>query len=205
MLDGRRATTHWGYIDLFRARYPKVDLQPEPLITEDGPICCSGGGMAWFDLALYLIERYAGHETAVATAKSYVIDMGRHSQKAYSALEGRRYHQDPLVLRAQDWLEGHYGEPLALQDLASTLNVSARTLMRRFRQATGSTALSYQQTLRIEAARRHLEGTSWSIAQITERIGYEDVSSFIRLFKRETGLSPGEYRERFNRRPGRVP
>jgi transcriptional regulator GlxA family with amidase domain len=199
LLNGRQATTHWGFVESFRERYPLVLLKPEQLITEDGPVLCSGGGMAWFDLTLYLIERYAGHEIALATAKSYVIDMGRGSQKAYSALQGRRYHKDAVILEAQDWLENHFRDAVSLQDLADRVSLSARTFKRRFRQATGDTAITYLQVLRVEAAKQMLETTRLAVEQITRQVGYEDVSSFTRLFRRQTGLSPCAYRSKFNR------
>jgi transcriptional regulator GlxA family with amidase domain len=199
LLNGKKATTHWGFVKQFRERYPQVDLQAEQMITSDGSIFCSGGGMAWFDMALYLIERYCGYDIARASAKSYVIDMGRGSQAAYSGLPGKRYHQDTRILALQDWLDVHFTETISIQDLANQANLTERTFKRRFKAATGDSPIHYLQHLRIEAAKKRLEVTQESVEQITHQVGYENVASFIRLFKRYTSMTPSAYRARFAR------
>jgi len=200
LLDHKKATTHWGFVDEFTRRYPAVDLQPEQLITSDGSIFCSGGGMAWFDMALFLIERYCGFDVAMASSKSHVIDMGRGHQAAYSSIPGKRYHQDAAILKLQDWLDEHYQENINIDRLAQKVSMTERTLKRRFKQATGDSPIHYLQGLRIDAAKKILEGSRNSIESITHQVGYGDVSSFIRLFKKHTQLSPNAYRARFARR-----
>ncbi len=111
LLDGRQATTHWGFSHQFRQRFPAVNLQPDKLVTVDGDVACAGGGMAWWDLGIYLVERYAGAQVARELAKAFVIDAGRTSQAPYSALQARRYHSDAAILKLQDWLDSHYSEP----------------------------------------------------------------------------------------------
>lgn len=197
LLDGREATTHWGFSEQFRQRYPQVNLHPEKLITVNEPIACAGGGMAWWDLGVYLVERYAGAQTARELAKAFVIDAGRTSQAPYSALQARRYHSDQAILRLQDWLDQHYSEPVTLQTLAALSGLTERSLIRRFKMATGDTPTSYLQVLRIESARQYLEQSRLSVDAVTRQIGYEDVSSFSRLFRKHTGLAPGAYRSRF--------
>lgn len=197
LLNGRQATTHWGFSQQFRERYPKVDLQPEKLITVDEPIACAGGGMAWWDLGIYLVERYAGAQTARELAKAFVIDAGRTSQAPYSVLQARRYHSDTAIIQLQEWLDQHYGQPLSLGTLAALGGLTERSLIRRFKAATGDTPTRYLQLLRIEAARQYLEQSRLSVEAITQRIGYEDVSSFSRLFSKQTGMAPGAYRSRF--------
>ena len=199
LLNNKKATTHWGFVKQFRERYPQVDLQAEQMITNDGAIFCSGGGMAWFDMALYLIERYCGYDIAKASSKSYVIDMGRGSQAAYSSLPGKRYHQDQRILALQDWLDLHFAEDISIQDLADQANLSERTLKRRFKAATGETPIQYIQHLRIEAAKKRLEASQTSVEGITHEVGYENIASFIRLFKRYTKMTPSAYRARFSR------
>lgn len=199
LLDGREATTHWGFSTAFRQRYPQVDLHPEKLVTVDGHIACAGGGMAWWDLGVHLVERHAGAQIARELAKAFVIDAGRNSQAPYSALQTKRYHSDPVILKLQSWLEEHYGEAVNLQSLAALSGLTTRSLIRRFKQATGDTPTSYLQAIRIEAAREHLENSRWSVEDVTRLVGYEDVSSFSRLFRKQTGLAPGTYRSRFGR------
>ncbi|EMP56123.1 AraC family transcriptional regulator [Marinobacter santoriniensis NKSG1] len=199
LLDGREATTHWGFSNQFRERYPRVQLHPEKLVTVDGPVACAGGGMAWWDLGVYLVERFAGPQVARELAKAFVIDAGRSSQAPYSALQAKRYHSDAIILALQDWLDDHFREALSLPALAGRAGLSERSLLRRFRQATGDTPNTYVQLLRVERARRQLESSGQSIDAITRDVGYEDISSFSRLFRKHTGLSPGAYRARFGR------
>lgn len=199
LLDGRQATTHWGFSNQFRQRFPDVDLHPDKLITVDGHIACAGGGMAWWDLGVYLVERYAGTKVARELAKAFVIDAGRTSQAPYGALQARRYHSDAAILKLQDWLEAHYTRPVTLQALAALAGLTERSLIRRFKAATGDTPTSYLQILRIESARQHLENSRVAVEEVTRLVGYEDVSSFSRLFRKHTGLAPGSYRARFGR------
>ncbi|ROU02144.1 GlxA family transcriptional regulator [Marinobacter sp. R17] len=199
LLDGRKATTHWGFSPLFRQRYPNVDCVPEQLVTVDGPIACAGGGTAWWDLGILLIERYAGAQVARELAKAFVVDAGRRSQAPYAALQTRRYHQDDTILALQDWLDGRFTHPLSMEDMAHQSGLSSRSLLRRFKAATGETPHRYLQLLRVESARHLLETTARSVEQITQAVGYEDVSSFSRLFKDSTGLSPNAYRSRLGR------
>lgn len=199
LLDGRKATTHWGFSDLFRQRYPQVECHPEQLVTVDGPIACAGGGTAWWDLGILLIERYAGAQVARELAKAFVIDAGRRSQAPYAALQTKRYHQDEAILALQDWLDQRYSHPLATDDLVRQSGLSSRSLLRRFKAATGETPQHYLQALRIEAAKSQLESSRLPVERITQAVGYEDVSSFSRLFRRQTGLTPSDYRARFGR------
>lgn len=199
ILDNKLATTHWGYADLFELRYPKVMLRPHQLITQDGTIYCSGGGMAWFDLALLLIERYCGHDVASNTAKAHVLDLSRGSQAAYAQLRSKKYHQDQDILRVQEWLENHYQHSISLEQLAQQASMSCRTLLRRFKAATEQTPFAYLQSIRVEAAKKKLETQNISLEAVTNAVGYEDLSSFTRLFKSITGLSPSQYRKKFIR------
>ncbi|QSP94640.1 helix-turn-helix domain-containing protein [Marinobacter salinisoli] len=199
LLDGKEATTHWGFSNQFRQRYPRVYCRPEKLVTVDGRVACAGGGMAWWDLGIYLVERYAGQEVSRQLAKAFVIDAGRTSQAPYSALQTKRYHNDPTILNLQIWLDTNYARPISLKDLSEQSGLSERSLFRRFRTATGDTPTTYLQLLRIEHVRQQLESSRQPIEDIIHAAGYEDVSSFSRLFKKHTGMAPGAYRARFAR------
>lgn len=198
ILDGKQATTHWGYAELFGKRYPQVELTPQKLITHQDAIYCSGGGMAWFDLALLLIERYCGHDIAANTAKAHVMDMARGTQAPYAQVRTKKYHQDQDILQIQEWMENNFAQAINLENVASDFNLSSRTFIRRFKHATDQTPLSYLQTLRIEAAKKLLETKNIAMEQIVTQVGYEDLSSFTRLFKSRTGLSPSQYKKKFN-------
>lgn len=200
ILNGKLATTHWGFQQLFTAHFPLVKLNADQLITRDQHVYCAGGGLAWFDLGLHLIERFYGFETAIQSAKSFVIDYRRDSQLSYSLMKIGKPHHDVLVQKAQDWMEQHYQQQFNLDALASYLNVTVRTLIRRFKAALDVPPNQYLQSIRIEAARKRLEETEQALEVIMHEVGYSDPSSFRRLFHKKTGLNPIEYRRRFSRR-----
>lgn len=200
ILNHRVATTHWGFKDLFEQRYPNILLNVDQLITRDEHIYCAGGGLAWFDVGLHLIERFYGFEIAIQTAKSFVIDYRRDSQLSYSLMRIAKPHQDELVQKVQKWLELHFHEQFSIEDLAQQFNVTLRTLIRHFNSALNLPPNRYLQAIRIEAAQKRLEETEHSIDVIMQAVGYQDPSSFRRLFRKKTGLTPLEYRRRFSRR-----
>jgi len=199
LLDGKTATTHWGSADEFRKRYPQIDLKPERLITDEGDLYCSGGMNAGTDLSLYLIEKYCGHEVGLQSSKSLISDIGRTSQAPYAIFHYQRDHGDEPVLKVQQWIENNFDRNFDYDELAGDHGMSRRTLERRFKTATGDTPLIYQQRVRVEAAKRMLEGDDLSFDEITWRVGYEDSSAFRKIFSRQTGLRPREYRMKFQR------
>ena len=200
ILDGKTAPPHWGFSELFARRYPQVDLKADQLITRDDNIYCAGGGLAWFDLGLHMIERSFGFETAIQTAKAFVIDYRRDSQLSYSLMRLAKPHKDDLVKQVQAWLEEHYAEGFTVDELAERFSVSKRTLIRRFNAALDMPPNTYVQSIRIEAAQKLLEETERTVDVVMNDVGYEDASSFRRLFRKKTGLTPTEYRRRFSRR-----
>jgi transcriptional regulator GlxA family with amidase domain len=198
LLNGKTATTHWGYEALFRQKYPDVKLKADQLITHDDNILCDGGGLAWFDLGLYMIELFCDHDTAVGTAKAFVIDTGRTTQLSYSPLISKKYHNDRTIRSIQDWMEANYVSTMvSIKDISQNFGLSNRSLIRRFKNAAGVTPSNYLQEIRLDAASKYLVQSNKTIDEITHAIGYSDISSFTKLFKRKTGLSPSSYRARF--------
>jgi transcriptional regulator GlxA family with amidase domain len=197
LLDNKQATTLWSVAELFRERYPEVDLRPDQLLTVDGNTICDAGGSAWFDLGLHLVELFCGHRTAMDTAKYFMVDMERSGQLSFSPLESMKYHGDKSVLAIQDWLEANYPQPISIDKLGKQFGLSNRSLLRRFKLATGLSPLNYLQDIRMDMACRLLVQSNKSVEEVTHRVGYEDVSSFIRLFKRRTGFTPNNYRARY--------
>ena len=200
LLDGKRATTHWGYKDLFMSRYPQIKLQTDKLVTVDNNMYCAGGGLAWFDLGIYIIEQELGYDFALQTAKAFVIDYRRDSQLSYGLSRMAIRHNDELIANIQYYLEDHYSQTQALDMIASKFNISKRTLIRRFKAALNITPYAYLQKIRIEVAQKLLAETPFSLEKVVQRTGYEDMSSFRRLFKQQTGLTLSEYRRRFAKR-----
>jgi transcriptional regulator GlxA family with amidase domain len=199
LLDGKTATTHWGFADQFRRRYPRIELKAERLITDEGDLFCSGGYNAGTDLSLYLVEKYCGHEIALQSSKSIVADIGRTTQAPYTIFEFQKDHHDKRILSVQQWIEDHFAQNFNYSQLARKCAMSRRTFERRFKTATGDTPLIYQQRIRVEAAKRRLENGDQSFDEITYAVGYADSSSFRKVFLKQTGLRPSEYRKKFKR------
>ena len=194
VLDGREATISWWLADWFRSHYSAVKLQPHAILVETANILTSGAASAHYNLALRLIERFAGKDLALQCARLTLIDIQRSSQAPYASYQQYTGHGDALVARSQQWLQENLTRPFHLNEIAAALSTSERTLIRRFRLALGDTPLHYLQHLRLHAARRLLETTSMGLKQIVTEVGYSDESTFRRLFKRELCCSPNEYR-----------
>lgn len=200
LLDGRRATTHWGVADTFRARYPDVEWRTDLLITEDSGLYCGGGVNAATDLSLYLVERLCGHRVAVECSRALLLDMPRINQSGYAILPLARPHDDAKVRMVEDHLSANFRRDLCVEDLAELAGMSRRNFARRFKEATGHLPGRYLQMLRVEAARRLLEDGAASIQRVAAAVGYEDVAFFRGIFKRYSGMTPSAYRERFRLR-----
>ena len=201
LLDGGVATTHWAQAKAFAKRYPDVDLRVAEILTEQNHILCSGAVTTALNLALRIVEKFAGTDVAASTARMMLIDTNRVSQQAYASAPDASPHADALVARAQRWMEKSLRQGFSLAELARHLSVSERTLNRRFKLATGQAPLQYLQSLRVAVAKRLLEGRAARVEAVAARVGYHDLSTFRRLFRRETGLSPRDYQRRFARHP----
>ncbi|MGE0665483.1 MAG: GlxA family transcriptional regulator [Sphingomonadales bacterium] len=200
LLRGREATSHWGYADLFRSRFPDVAFQAAPsLVFGDsaGRLVTAGGTTSWHDLALHIISRHCGAGEALRIAKVYLLKLHGEGQLPYTNLARRQPHADAAVRRAEDWLAVHFRQSRAVAAVVEASDTPERTLKRRFRAATGSALIEYVQNLRIEEAKRLLESGNLPAEDIAEEVGYENHAFFRRLFRRCTGLTPGEYRRMF--------
>lgn len=197
ILDGKRATTHWGMAALFKEKWPKVKWQTDLLITEDQGVFCGGGVYAAIDLGLYLVERFASREVAVQTAKALLLNMPRPTQAGFGILPLGADHADPAIHEAEAWISDHFSEDFRLEDLASNLAMSPRNFIRRFKAATGETPLNYLQKTRVAAAKRLLEEDFRTVQEITYAVGYDDPAFFRTVFRRHTGFSPKQYRTNF--------
>ena len=197
LLDGKRATTHWGLADRFREKYPLVKWMPELMVTEDRGFYCGGGVNASLDLAIYLVERFCGHEVAMQTSKALLIEMPRAWQAGFAIVPLKTDHADDVISKAQDWIHKNFARTFALEDPAERVGMSVRNFVRRFKQATGDSPLIYLQKLRVAAAKRMLESNHRSMQEISFAVGYQDVAFFRSLFQRHTGISPSEYGKRF--------
>jgi transcriptional regulator GlxA family with amidase domain len=204
LLDGCEATSHWGYEDLFRRRYPRVRFRAEPNLAfadPGGRIVTAGGTTSWHDLALYVIARHASPEEATRIAQVYLMKWHGEGQLPYAALARRQPHADAVVRRCEEFLAAHFREDRAVERAVAFAGIPERTLKRRFRAATGSSLIERVQDLRVEHAKRLLESGELPVDEISAAAGYEDASFFRRLFRRRTGVLPSQYRRMFQPLP----
>jgi transcriptional regulator GlxA family with amidase domain len=201
LLEGREASGHWAFGEMFREYYPDVRYRPERILSfagEGDRLIMAGGMSSWQDLVLYLITRFLGVEHAVQASKIYVISDHTEGQLPYAALSRRVCSDDPNIRRCQDWLSDHYAEASAVIRMQELSGLPRRTFSRRFRGATGYAPLEYVQALRIEEAKQMLEEGCLSIDEVSETVGYRDERAFRRVFRKRVGISPSAYRKRFN-------
>lgn len=197
LLNGKVATTHWRSADLFKRLFPSIRLDCDRMLIDNGDVVCSGGSMSYIDLALHLIDKNIGKDIASDCAKLLVFDPVRQKQSPYVTFQAQKSHDDQAILKAQEWIESHFSQDILIDDLAAVVGLGARTFKRRFKQATNETPINYLQRIRVEHAKVRLEKTTEPINQIIWTIGYEDVSSFRQLFKRFTGVTPKDYRQKY--------
>ncbi len=200
LLDGKLATTHVDASRAFASAFPLVDLRPDKTVTQDGRLFSSGGATSTFHLLLYLVELHCGREMAVKAAKVFAIDMDRHNQSYFSTFQPSRSHSDDLVATAQQKIETSYHDTGTIEEMIKDIPSSRRNIVRRFKQVTGVTPIEYLQLTRIEAAKKLLEQTSQQMTEIIYNSGYNDPKAFRKVFRRTVGMTPTEYREKFQTR-----
>ncbi len=200
LLNGKRCSTHWAYLEEFRQRYPDVEVVTDgAIITEVGNIYSSGGASSLWNLVLYLVEKFSDRETAVLISKNFALDIDRTSQAVFSMFKGQKTHTDKDIIHVQDFIEKNYSDKLTIDALASSVNTGRRTFERRFSQATNNTPFEYIQRVRVEAAKRFFEVSRKNVSEVMFDVGYTDTKAFRDTFKKITGLTPIEYRNKYAR------
>lgn len=199
LLDGRRCSTHWAYINEFKERYPNVEVEDGAIITEHDHIYSSGGASSLWNLILYLVEKFSDRETAVLISKYFALDISRDNQSQFAIFRGQRNHGDTDIQRVQDYIEKNYEEKITIEDLANFSNIGRRTFERRFKEATNNTPMEYIQRVRIEAAKKFFEVSRKNVSEVMYGVGYTDTKAFREVFRKVTGLTPIEYRNKFAR------
>jgi len=197
ILNHKKCSTHWAHVNEFRERYPTIEVEDGAIITEYGNIYSSGGASSLWNLILYLIEKFSDREIAVLISKYFALDIGRDNQSQFAIFKGQRNHSDEEIHKVQDHIEKHYDDKISIEELASLINTGRRTFERRFKEATSNTSLVYIQRVRIEAAKKKFEASRKNVAEIMFDVGYTDTKSFRDIFKKITGLTPIEYRNKF--------
>ncbi len=198
LLNGRQATTHIDSAQALASNFPEIIMKSDAVVTEDRGIYTSGGATSSFHLMLYLIQRFCGKELTLRTAKMFAIDMDREQQTYFGTFTPPQNHGDGLVNMAQQKIEKEYQEGSTIEMLIQDIPASRRNVVRRFKQAIGVTPIEYLQRTRIEAAKKLLAQTDQSVLEVMLNSGYNDLKSFRQLFKKSTGVTPKEYRDKFN-------
>jgi transcriptional regulator GlxA family with amidase domain len=198
LLDGKKATTHWMGAAPFRQLFPKVKLEDDKVIIDEGRIYSSGGAFAFTSLIIYLIEKFCGRDMAFTAAKVFMIHVHDSSQHSFAILNLQRNHEDNEINRVQDFIEKNFDDLLTINGLAEKFNMSSRTFIRKFTTITGNTPLEYIQRVRVEAAKRLLEKGKLTVEQVCMEVGYGDFGFFRNIFKRLTGLTPQEYKRKYS-------
>jgi transcriptional regulator GlxA family with amidase domain len=196
LLDSGHATTSNKLEGAFRERYPNTQLHLDKVLTEHDRVLCSGPASSFVDLALHVVDRLVGHELADAVANRLLLEPRSGSRLPHMAVPQLDWvsHSDPIIARSQQWLMEYGSRACSLKDLALYLQMSERTVIRRFRLGLDTTPSKYIQQYKIELMKRLLSSTDMSFDAVVQNVGYSDVSTCRRLFRRSVGKTPSEYR-----------
>lgn len=197
LLNNHKCAVHWAARNEFAATFPAVQLVDDTIITDERGIYTSGGGFSYLNLLLYIIEKHLGRETSILASKMFEIDIERKSQNPFAIFMGQKRHEDSAVLGAQEYIENNPTETFTIDNICSRFNIGRRTFERRFKKYTGNTIAEYIQRVKIEFAKKHLEGNRKTINEIIFDTGYNDTGAFRKVFKKYTDLSPVEYRKKY--------
>ncbi len=199
LLNGKKCSTHWGFQNEFREMFPDVEVIDGSIITEENRLYSSGGANSYWNLLLHLVEKYTDRETAILASKYFAIDIDRDSQTTFAMFKGQKNHNDDDIKKIQTYIEHNIHEKLNVDDLANIIAVGRRSFERRFKLATNNSVLEYIQRIKIEAAKRSFESSRKNINEVMFDVGYTDTKSFRTIFKKITGLTPIEYRNKYNK------
>ncbi len=199
LLNGKSCSTHWLFAHDFRTRFPEINLVDDKVITEQNGLYSSGGATSYWTLLLYLVEKYTSRDKAIMASKFFLLDIGKNSQSTFMIFRGQRDHEDGEILRVQDYIEANFDEKITVDELSDEFGIARRTFERRFKKATNNTVVEYIQRVKIEAAKKQLEGGRKTINEVMYEVGYTDTKAFREVFKKYTAMSPVDYRNKYTR------
>ncbi len=199
LLDGKVCSTHWAFEGNLKLLFPKINVQTDKLITDENGIYTNGGAYSFLNLIIYLVEKYFDRQTAIFCSKVFQIEMDRHSQSEFIIFKGQKLHGDEVVRQAQLYIEMNPSTKISVADLSAKFAIGRRNFDRRFIKATGNTPLEYVQRVKIEMAKKAFETSQKSINAVMYEVGYNDEKAFREVFRKITGLSPQEYRNKYNK------
>ncbi|WP_454801673.1 GlxA family transcriptional regulator [Mucilaginibacter phyllosphaerae] len=199
LLNGKECSTHWRFAGEFRAMFPEVTLVDDRIVTEQKGLYSSGGATSYWNLLLYLVEKYAGRDMSIMAAKMFALEIDRKSQSPFIMFNGQKMHEDEPIKKAQEFIEANITEKISVEDLALKYAIGKRHFERRFKKATNNSPLEYIQRVKVEAAKKHLESSRKNVNEVMYDVGYSDTKAFRNVFKKITGLSPIEYKNKYNK------
>jgi transcriptional regulator GlxA family with amidase domain len=176
-----------------------VEVIDGSVITEEHRIYSSGGANSYWSLLLHLLEKYTDRATAILASKYFAVDIDRDSQNAFAMFRGQKNHTDEAIKKAQEFIEKNIQEKITVDELADMIAIGRRSFERRFKQATNNSVLEYIHRVKIEAAKRQIENSRKNINEVMYDVGYTDTKAFRAMFKKITGLTPVEYRNKYNK------
>ena len=200
LLDGKTCSTHWNLATKFKGLFPNIDLQPDKLITSENGIYTNGGAYSFLNLILFIVEKYFDRQTAIYCSKIFQIDIDRTSQSPFFIFQTQKNHGDEMVIKAQAYLESKMDEKISIEKLSSKFAIGRRNFDRRFIKATGNTPVEYSQRVKIESAKKAFEASRKTINEVMYEVGYSDVKAFREVFRKITGMSPIEYKAKYNKK-----
>jgi transcriptional regulator GlxA family with amidase domain len=199
LLNGKKCSTHWKYANLFRSMFPEVELVDDRIITEEQRLYSSGGANSYWNLLLYLLEKHTDREIAIIASKVFAVEFGRKSQSPFIMFNGQKGHEDEHVKKAQEFIEANVSDRISVEDLALKFAIGKRNFERRFKKATNNTPVEYMQRVKIEAAKKSFETSRKNVNEVMYDVGYSDTKAFRTVFKKITGLSPIDYRNKYGK------
>lgn len=199
LLTGKTCSIHWNAVEPFRTMFPDIKIAQDKVITDENGVYTNGGGYSFLNLVLYLVEKLFDRSTAIFCSKVFQIDIERTTQSQFTIFHIQKGHGDDIISKAQTYIEENLDARISFEKLASELAISRRNFDRRFVKATGNTPVEYLQRVKIEAAKKQLERGRKTIFEIMNDVGYADEKAFREVFKKITGLSPLEYRNKYNK------
>lgn len=198
LLDGKECSTHWQTANEFRRRFPDIRLVDEKIITDYNGLYTSGGANSYWNLLIYLVEKYVDRDLAIRTSKYFEVEMNRNNQFPFMIFEGNKHHDDELVVNTQRYIEESYTDKITIESLAEMVNLSRRTFQRRFKKATHFNVTEYIQKVKVEAAKKLLESHRMPINEVMFEVGYNDPKAFRDVFKKMAGVTPLDYRKKYS-------
>ena len=199
LLNGRKCSIHWNSVEKLKTMFPEVDVKKDELITDEQGIYTNGGAYSFLNLLMYLVEKYYDRQAAIYCSKIFQVEIDRQNQSAFTIFKGQKCHNDAVIKKAQAYIEDNFSEKILFESLSKKLAVGRRNFDRRFIKATGNTPVEYLQRVKIESAKKAFETTRKNISEVMYEAGYSDLKAFREVFRKITGISPLEYRRKYNK------